>query len=122
MRFDQRSDAERAVAEMNGRVVDGHKEPLVVKFANTPTTYLDRAKKNTLSSLVSANQSAQQLPLLASSLQSLALPLRNIAALQTAVGIPSLSNVPLVNAANQQLLFQPQLLLSQVRLLSLSLN
>ncbi|XP_046983001.1 ELAV-like protein 1 [Schistocerca americana] len=40
IRFDQRSEAERAIEEMHGYTPPGSGEPLGVKFANKPTTQL----------------------------------------------------------------------------------
>uniref|UniRef100_A0A1I8GS25 ELAV-like protein n=1 Tax=Macrostomum lignano TaxID=282301 RepID=A0A1I8GS25_9PLAT len=36
IRFDQRSEAELAISQLNGRVPDGGVEPMTVKFANSP--------------------------------------------------------------------------------------
>jgi hypothetical protein len=36
VRFDQRIEAEIAIAKLNGKLLDGYTEPIVVKYANTP--------------------------------------------------------------------------------------
>lgn len=37
IRFDQRQEAERAIADMNGKIPKGCTEPITVKFANNPS-------------------------------------------------------------------------------------
>lgn len=38
IRFDQRIEAERAIAELNGTIPKGSNEPITVKFANSPSS------------------------------------------------------------------------------------
>jgi hypothetical protein len=38
VRFDQRNEAEVAITKLNGKVYGNFTEPLVVKFANSPTS------------------------------------------------------------------------------------
>lgn len=38
VRFDKRGEAENAIAQLNGKIIDNLTEPLVVKFANSPTS------------------------------------------------------------------------------------
>lgn len=37
IRFDQRSEAERAIKELNGTIPKNSTEPITVKFANNPS-------------------------------------------------------------------------------------
>ena len=37
IRFDQRVEAERAIAKLNGTIPEGATEPITVKFANNPS-------------------------------------------------------------------------------------
>lgn len=43
IRFDQRAEAERAIQSLNGTTPKGATEPITVKFANNPSSNLNKA-------------------------------------------------------------------------------
>lgn len=43
IRFDQRSEAERAIQQLNGTTPKGATEPITVKFANNPSNNINKA-------------------------------------------------------------------------------
>lgn len=43
IRFDQRAEAERAIQSLNGTTPKGSNEPITVKFANNPSSNLNKA-------------------------------------------------------------------------------
>lgn len=43
IRFDQRAEAERAIQSLNGTTPKGASEPITVKFANNPSSNLNKA-------------------------------------------------------------------------------